>query len=124
MLGIFGSLVGGLQFAALEAPHMAATHWGHGTLWPFAGFAASLFAFYSLVPRQGHLHRGGIDGGLSKPGGHTPVGTAYLDGMLRLRPGGPLSSCTHGACKCQIHPTCAPVSAPTRGRLHTRLAPM
>lgn len=42
---------GAAQFGIFEGSKIAATVWGHGTVFPFILFSLALFAFYSLVPK-------------------------------------------------------------------------
>lgn len=52
LLGLFGALISGAQAAALEHAALAAMPWSSaGVLLPLLGFAAAMFAFYSLVPQ-------------------------------------------------------------------------
>jgi len=52
LLGVFGALFSGAQAALLEHEMLLNTHWGSGAvLLPMVGFAAAMFAFYSLVPQ-------------------------------------------------------------------------
>lgn len=52
LLGTFGALISGAQAMLLEHKVLLTVHWGSASvLLPMAGFAAAMFAFYSLVPR-------------------------------------------------------------------------
>lgn len=52
LLGFFGAVISGAQAALLEHKMLVTVHWGSASvLLPMAGFAAAMFAFYSLVPR-------------------------------------------------------------------------
>lgn len=52
LLGLFGAVISGTQAALLEHKMLVTVHWGSASvLLPMAGFAAAMFAFYSLVPR-------------------------------------------------------------------------
>lgn len=51
-LGLFGAVIGGVQFGIFEGHRIGATQWSHGTALPFLGFSGALFAFYSLVPKM------------------------------------------------------------------------
>jgi solute carrier family 35 protein F1/2 len=51
LLGAFGALISGVQAVLLEHHMLLSVHWGAASVYlPMAGFAAAMFAFYSLVP--------------------------------------------------------------------------
>jgi solute carrier family 35 protein F1/2 len=51
LLGAFGALISGTQAVLLEHKMLLSVHWGAASVYlPMAGFAAAMFAFYSLVP--------------------------------------------------------------------------
>eukprot|EP01112_Ceratiomyxa_fruticulosa_P020931 TRINITY_DN7262_c0_g2_i1.p1 TRINITY_DN7262_c0_g2~~TRINITY_DN7262_c0_g2_i1.p1 ORF type:complete len:340 (-),score=44.60 TRINITY_DN7262_c0_g2_i1:280-1299(-) len=50
MVGLYGTLVSGLQLAILEREELRTLHWSWGVLGCIVGFAACMFALYSLVP--------------------------------------------------------------------------
>ncbi|KAH7290866.1 hypothetical protein KP509_30G066800 [Ceratopteris richardii] len=49
-LGLFSSIISGIQVAILERKELANTSWNRDVILSFSGFAASLFFFYSTVP--------------------------------------------------------------------------
>ncbi|KJH48281.1 hypothetical protein DICVIV_05643 [Dictyocaulus viviparus] len=49
MVGLFGSLISGVQLAILEHKNLALMHWNSATISCFILFAISMFMFYSLV---------------------------------------------------------------------------
>lgn len=57
MLGAFGLVLSLLQGAALEIPAALSAPWTLSLLWPWFGYAAAMFGFYSLVPYE--LEMGG-----------------------------------------------------------------
>jgi D-alanyl-lipoteichoic acid acyltransferase DltB (MBOAT superfamily) len=51
MIGLFGSLISGVQAAVLERGAWQGGAWNLQTMGAMTGFAVSLYIFYILVPR-------------------------------------------------------------------------
>ncbi|XP_022137946.1 solute carrier family 35 member F1-like isoform X1 [Momordica charantia] len=50
MLGLFGSIISGIQISIVERNALKSIHWTTGAALPFVGFSLAMFLFYSLVP--------------------------------------------------------------------------
>ncbi|XP_038882361.1 solute carrier family 35 member F1-like isoform X1 [Benincasa hispida] len=50
MLGLFGSIISGIQISIIERNELKSINWTAGAALPFVGFSVAMFLFYSLVP--------------------------------------------------------------------------
>ncbi|XP_022979831.1 solute carrier family 35 member F1-like [Cucurbita maxima] len=50
MLGLFGSIISGIQISIIERNELKSINWTAGATLPFVGFSVAMFLFYSLVP--------------------------------------------------------------------------